>query len=215
MNFKNILFPRLIILLCCIASCRSISNVQTTRALGTIGGEALGQIFGEASGNADAGAAIGANIGEVTGAALGSRMDKQASDIKTDITNAKVDRVGDSIVVEFNSRVLFKPNKSVLSDTAKKSLDKLVKVFAKYPNTLLEVRGHTDNKGSDDFNLSLSKARASSVATYFINKGINSDRISARGLGKLLPKYDNNSSKGRILNCRVELVITANKQISK
>ena len=192
-----------------LTGCKSFNGVQTATALGTTGGEAFGEILGKASGNANAGAAIGANLGEVTGAVIGSKMDKQAADIKNEVSKVTVNRVGDGIIVEFNSKILFEPDQSHLSTSAEKNLDELVNVFKKYPDNYLEIHGHTDDKGTNNYNQLLSEKRAASVGTYLTNKGIDSSRISIKGLGNTFPKYSNNSEKGRMQNRRVEVLISA------
>jgi outer membrane protein OmpA-like peptidoglycan-associated protein len=184
-----------------------------TGAIGTAGGGLIGSVIGKASGNAEIGAVIGANIGGETGSVIGSKMDKQADEIKKDVQDVKVERVGENILVEFKSKVLFNYNQSDLSVTAEHNLDKIAKVFQKYPETNIEIQGHTDNKGSDKYNQALSQRRATSVATYLNKKGVNYTRITARGLGETSPKYDNGSETGRIENRRVELLISANEKM--
>jgi len=97
-------------------------------------------------------------------------MDKQAEEIKKTVPDAKVERVGEGIVVEFSSNVLFAFDKSNLSDNAKISLDKLVKVLNSYPDTNIEVQGHTDSKGSVSYNQALSERRANEVSGYLDEK---------------------------------------------
>ena len=72
---------------------------------------------------------------------------------------------------------------------------------------LVEVQGHTDNRGNDDFNLKLSDARARAVYTYLIGKGVDPSRLTAQGYGETRPIGDNNTSIGREANRRVEFVI--------
>ncbi len=78
----------------------------------------------------------------------------------------KVERVGEGIVVEFSSAVLFGFDQSNLSSTAQSTLDDLVKILNKYPDTDLEIQGHTDNTGTDKYNQSLSERRSSTVSNY-------------------------------------------------
>jgi len=67
------------------------------------------------------------------------------------------------------------------------------------------VQGHTDNVGSDDYNLKLSDARAASVVAWLVSKGITADRLTAQGYGMRQPIADNGSDEGRAKNRRVEL----------
>ncbi len=210
MKIINKILTGFILLAVTSTGCKSFHGVQTATALGTTGGEAFGEVFGKASGNSEAGAVIGANLGEVTGAVIGSKMDKQAAAIKTRVSKATVNRVGEGIVVEFNSKILFEPDQSELSLSAKKNLDELVNVFKDYPDNYLEIHGHTDNKGTDNYNQLLSEKRATSVASYLEGKGINDNRISVKGLGNTFPKYSNTTEKGRMQNRRVEVLISSN-----
>lgn len=192
-----------------LTGCKSITSIQTAKALGASGGEAIGEIIGEASGNASAGSVIGANLGEVTGAVISNRMDKQAAEIRSEVPAASVRRVGDSIVVEFSNKILFEPDHADLFHSAEKNLERLVNVFTKYPDTYFEIHGHTDNKGAPSYNQSLSEKRAFSVAAYLEKKGILKNHLTAKGLGETLPKYKNDSAKDRMLNRRVEIIISA------
>ena len=85
---------------------------------------------------------------------------------------------------------------------------KLAGVLVKKPDWKLSIVGHTDNKGSDEANLKLSKARAKSVADYLISKGVSGTTITSDGLGESKPIADNNTDAGREKNRRVEFTIT-------
>jgi outer membrane protein OmpA-like peptidoglycan-associated protein len=115
--------------------------------------------------------------------------------------------------VEFSSNVLFGFDKSGLSGDAKMNLDKLVAVLNSYRDTDIEVQGHTDSKGSDAYNMDLSVKRASAVSAYLNNHGISNNRMSLRGFGESIPKYDNTTADGRSQNRRVEFLISANEKM--
>jgi outer membrane protein OmpA-like peptidoglycan-associated protein len=105
--------------------CASWSKTQKGAVIGTAAGGAGGAVIGRASGNTALGAIIGAAVGGAAGAVIGNEMDKQAEEIKKTVPDANVERVGEGIVVEFNSNVLFGFDQSDLSDGAKSNLDKL------------------------------------------------------------------------------------------
>jgi len=196
-----------------LSSCASWNKTQKGAAIGTAGGAATGAVIGRASGNTALGAIIGAAVGGAAGAVIGHQMDKQAEEIKNTVPDAKVERVGEGIVVEFSSNVLFAYDKSNLSDAAKTNLDKLVKVLNSYPDTDIELQGHTDSKGSEAYNQSLSERRAASVSGYLNGKGISSSRVTIKGFGEIVPKYSNDTAEGRTQNRRVEFLITANEKM--
>lgn len=195
------------------SGCASWNKTQKGAVIGTAAGGAMGAVIGRASGNTALGAIIGAAVGGGAGAIIGNQMDKQAEEIKKTVPDAKVERVGEGIVVEFSSNVLFAFDKSNLSDDAKTNLDKLVKVLNSYPDTNIEVQGHTDNKGSESYNQTLSEKRATEVSNYLSVKNIASNRVTIKGFGETVPKYDNATAEGRTQNRRVEFLISANAKM--
>ena len=197
------------------ATWRNASNQDKGVAIGAGSGAAVGGVIGRAAGNTALGAIIGGAVGGVTGGIIGRKMDKQAEEIRQQVPDAKVERVGEGIVVEFSEKVLFGYDRSDLGPNAARSLDKLVKVLNAYPDTNIEVDGHTDSKGTESYNQSLSERRAQSVATYLRNNGIYGSRITTRGFGELYPKYSNDTESGRAGNRRVEFQITANERMKQ
>jgi len=196
-----------------LSSCASWNKTQKGAVVGTAAGGAAGAVIGMASGNTALGAIIGAAVGGATGAVIGHQMDKQAEEIKNTVPDARVERVGEGIVVEFSSNVLFAFDKSNLSSDAKTNLDKLVIVLNNYPDTDIELQGHTDSKGSEAYNQNLSEQRAGAVSSYLSVKGIRNSRVTIKGFGETVPKYDNETAEGRTQNRRVEFLITANEKM--
>ena len=196
-----------------LSGCASWNKSQKGAVVGTAAGGAMGAVIGRAAGNTALGAIIGAAVGGGAGAIIGHQMDKQAEEIKNTVPDAKVERVGEGIVVEFNSNVLFAFDRSNLSDDARTSLDKLVKVLNSYSDTNIEVQGHTDSKGSASYNQMLSERRANAVSDYLDEKNINTSRITIKGFGETAAKYENTTAEGRAKNRRVEFLITANEKM--
>ena len=118
-----------------LVGCATANKSQKGAAIGTASGAVVGGAIGSISGHVGLGAIIGAAVGGVTGAVIGHKMDKQAEDIKKDLPNAKVERVGEGIVVEFSDKILFAINRSDLSGDSKLNLDKLYAILVKYPDT--------------------------------------------------------------------------------
>ena len=195
------------------AGCSSWSKLQKGAVVGTAAGGAMGAVVGKSAGNTALGAIIGAAVGGTAGAIIGNQMDKQAEEIKKTVPDAKVERVGEGIVVEFNSNILFGFDQSNLSNEAQTNLDKLVRVLNSYAETDIEIQGHTDSKGSLSYNQALSERRANAVSGYLMNKGITSKRLTNKGFGETLPKYGNDTDEGRTQNRRVEFLITANEKM--
>lgn len=212
---KNIKFGIITVVVASVifTGCSSMNKATKGAAVGTAAGGAMGAVIGKATGNTALGAIIGATVGGATGAIIGHQMDKQAEEIEKTVPDAKVERVGEGIVVEFSSAVLFGFDRSDLSVDARANLDKLVKVLNAYPDTNIEVQGHTDSKGSESYNQGLSEKRAKAVSDYLAAKEITSARVTTKGFGETVPEYDNETEEGRAQNRRVEFLITANEKM--
>ncbi|GAB3778978.1 OmpA family protein [Spirosoma horti] len=109
-------------------------------------------------------------------------------------------------VVRLNN-IFFDTGKSELRPESGPELDRLVTTLNESPKMVIEVRGHTDNTGSNEINAKLSQDRADSVREYFISKGIEPDRIASKGFGESKPIAPNDTDDGRQKNRRVEFVI--------
>jgi outer membrane protein OmpA-like peptidoglycan-associated protein len=211
-KMKWLIFPGLLLTLV-FTACHETKKSTKGAIIGGTGGAILGRIIGNAAGNKTMGTIIGAAVGGTVGAIIGNKMDKQAEEIKKEVPNATVERVGEGIVVEFNSKILFGFDKSDLTPEARKNLGDLITILNKYPDTNIEIQGHTDSKGSEEYNMALSERRANTVAAYLKANGINSSRITTKGFGESAPKYSNDTEEGMAQNRRVEFLITANEKM--
>jgi outer membrane protein OmpA-like peptidoglycan-associated protein len=106
------------------------------------------------------------------------------------------------------SDVLFDTGRYTLKPGAKEKLAKISGILLGHPGLQLEVDGHTDSVGSDEFNLRLSEERADAVRSYLVAQGVPSESVSAHGFGKEQPVASNDTAAGRQLNRRVELVVS-------
>ena len=196
------------------SSCTAVQNANNTQkgaGIGAVAGGVLGGLIGKGAG----GALIGAAVGGAAGGVIGNNMDKQAQKIEQVLPGAEVVRTeeGINLILDENSKVTFDYNKASLTAVAKSNLDKLVEVFNEYPDTDLLIVGHTDNVGSQNYNLPLSQKRAQSVKDYLVSKGIASSRLTSQGKGLEEPIADNTTAEGRAQNRRVEIAITANAKM--
>jgi outer membrane protein OmpA-like peptidoglycan-associated protein len=104
--------------------------------------------------------------------------------------------------------VYFEPGRTEISLNSKPYLDMLSKMLVKYPKLQIEVAGHTDNIGRDDFNQTLSDGRAAAVKAYLISQAPElKERLSSKGYGEAAPKADNRTAEGRKYNRRTELQV--------
>lgn len=191
----------------------SSSNAVKGGAIGVGGGAVVGGLIGKAAGNTALGAIIGAAVGGTTGAIIGNNMDKRAEEMRQDLSNAKVERVGEGIKITFDSGILFATNSSELQPGAKSNIESLSRILNKYPDTNILIEGDTDNEGTEEHNQTLSERRAQSVADYQKGQGVAGSRISTVGLGESHPVASNETTAGRQRNRRVEVAIFANEKM--
>ena len=100
--------------------------------------------------------------------------------------------------------IYFKTGSAKIKPKSFTVLDEAVSILKEYPTVNVRIEGHTDDRGKDDLNLTLSQARADSVKAYLVEKGVAGDRMKAVGLGETKPIADNKKGKGRAENRRIE-----------
>ncbi len=197
-----------------VAACAQRQQPSTTShdktkrgaAVGAAAGAIVGAILGE--GEADdilKGAAIGAGLG----AGVGAYMDRQEEKIAR-IPGTTVERVSDNrILVHFNSDAFFAVDSSDLDASARISLNEAAKVIIEFDQTAVVVQGHTDSTGTAEHNQDLSVRRADSVRAYLAGRGVSDARMKSRGYGEDHPVATNDTTEGRQLNRRVDLLLKA------
>lgn len=152
----------------------------------------------------------GAAIGGVIGGGIGAYMDRQQERLAR-IPGTTVERVGeDTLMVHFDSDVLFDVGSSVLDANGRGTLEDVADVINDYPKTAVVVQGHTDSTGSEEANQYLSERRAGSVEGYLVNRGVDPQRMTSIGYGESYPVAENGSSSGRQQNRRVDILLKAN-----
>jgi len=100
--------------------------------------------------------------------------------------------------------ITFENDSDKIKKSSNKVLDAAVKILLEYPDTHLEIQGHTDDTGTEEYNLDLSQRRAESVRQYFVKSGVPEDRVVAKGYGKSVPLTDKTTKAARAKNRRVE-----------
>jgi outer membrane protein OmpA-like peptidoglycan-associated protein len=184
---------------------------QTSKA---VKGATIGAVAGAVAGLLTKGdkldnALIGAGVGALAGGGVGYYMDVQEKKLRDKLagTGVSVTRNGDNITLNLPSNVTFGSNSADLNSAFYNTLDGVSLVLKEYDKTVIEVAGHTDNTGSDQYNKSLSERRASTVAGYLSSHGIKQARLLTVGAGESYPVASNASESGRSQNRRVELTI--------
>eukprot|EP01012_Entosiphon_sulcatum_P061038 TRINITY_DN86336_c0_g1_i1.p1 TRINITY_DN86336_c0_g1~~TRINITY_DN86336_c0_g1_i1.p1 ORF type:complete len:226 (+),score=17.51 TRINITY_DN86336_c0_g1_i1:11-688(+) len=191
-------------------SCDSLTKTQKGAGIGAAAGGVIGALIGKKAGNTAVGALIGGAIGGTAGAFIGRRMDRQAAEIQKAIPNAEVIREGEGIIVKFDSGILFDFDKTALKDAAKANVQSLASSLNQYPDTDIKIIGHTDSRGTEQYNMGLSERRAAAVKAYAVSQGVPASRLVTIGKGFSEPIADNETDAGRAANRRVEIVIVAN-----
>ncbi len=127
------------------------------------------------------------------------------SELTVDIIMQSLQSLQNTLIVLNN--IYFDFDKSDLKPESFTELGRVVKFLTDNPNVKIEIAAHTDSKGSEDYNLSLSQKRAESVVSYLSSKGIDPSRLIAKGYGEAVPIGDNNTEEGMAKNRRVEMKV--------
>ena len=196
-------------------ACQNWSKTAKGTTIGAGAGALAGAVIGKAAGNTTAGAIVGAAVGGATGAAIGNYMDRQARELEEELENATVERVGEGIKITFDSGILFETESYTLQEASKENIAKLAEVLQKYEDTNILFGGHTDSRGTEEYNQKLSENRAQSVAEYAAFTGVDAERITIIGYGEEQPVASNDTEAGRQQNRRVEVAIWANDELKK
>lgn len=177
---------------------------------GALTGALIGGAIGASSGDNKLGKAIvGAGIGAAIGGVIGDTLDRQAADLRAVNGNFTVTNNGQYLVVNMPQDLLFTTDSAALRPDLMQDIKAIASNLQQYPNSQIEVVGHTDNTGSSAYNQDLSQRRAVSVANVLREAGVPNARIAAFGRGEdqPLPNASNLTPEGRTQNRRVEIII--------
>jgi outer membrane protein OmpA-like peptidoglycan-associated protein len=196
------------------SACQSLNtNKEKGAVIGAASGAVVGGIVGKATGSTVRGAIIGAAVGGAAGAIIGHQMDQKAKEIAASVPGASVTRVGEGLVVTFESGLLFDFDSDVLRAESKKNLDNLASNLSSFGDSKLLLVGHTDAQGTDTYNLDLSRRRSAAVANYLEAHGVSPSRVETTGKGEAEPIAANDTDAGRQQNRRVEIAVFASDKM--
>ena len=198
-----------------VAGCETVNpytqETQTSKAAKGAGiGAAAGAVVGLLTkGDKLQNALIGAGVGALAGGGVGYYMDVQEKKLRDRMagTGVTVTRMGDNITLNMPSNITFALNSADLNQQFFNALDGVSMVLKEYDKTVIEVAGHTDSSGSDQYNQALSERRAQAVAGYLGSHGVKTQRLITVGAGEGHPIASNDTEQGRSQNRRVELTI--------
>jgi len=197
-------------LIASLSSCASLDTKQKQgTAVGAGVGAGVGAILGQAIGHNTKstllGAGIGAALGGIAGNQVGAYMDRQEQELRNVVAAseaASVRRSQDVLVATFKSETFFNYDSSTLLPGGYAEISRVANVLNKYNQTQIEVAGHTDASGSEQYNQKLSMRRAEAVKNALVQQGVNPARIRTFGYGESRPISSNPAA-----NRRVEITI--------
>lgn len=188
-----------------------LSNTAGGSLIGAGGGAVAGALIGAATGNDPRIAAlVGAGVGGLTGAAIGSYMDEQEAELRAQLqgTGVSVTRAGNEIILNMPSNITFATGSAAVQPQFNRTLVAVGLILKKFNRTTVDVYGHTDDQGEENYNLDLSQRRATSVASILANQGVDQRRFYIEGLGEGEPIASNATEQGRAQNRRVEIQLS-------
>jgi outer membrane protein OmpA-like peptidoglycan-associated protein len=178
-------------------------------AIGGLGGAAAGYLLGGIIGGKTA-RIVGAGIGGVAGGVVGYQMDQQIKELKESTAGTGVDVSeipGEDAFLVNLPDVTFATGSAVISPSFQATLNQVADSMTRYPNSLIDVYGHTDTTGSTATNQRLSEERARAVANYLISRGVAASRIRWQGFGETQLRVQTGDNVNEPLNRRVEIKV--------
>ena len=209
-------------------SCAALALSACTTTTGTVGqtnsnqkavtGATVGAVTGALAGRAIAGSSspedrrksviLGAVTGAAVGGVIGNQLDKQEAELRQSLGNsATIQNTGERLIVTMSQDILFATDSADLRAGLVDELRSVGSSLLSYPNTTVQVVGHTDNTGDASYNQNLSQRRAQSVSNVLLGQGVPSSRIRTIGRGEDAPISSNLTPEGRAQNRRVEIII--------
>lgn len=209
----------ILLFLTTFTACTPQTNTQKGATYGAAGGAVAGAVIGQVIGrDTEAtliGAAIGAAVGGAGGASVGYMMDKQEAEMRqalADSEAAAIRREGNLLAISLKGDVTFDTDSAIVKSGLYSEIDRIANILVKYPQTVIQVEGHTDSTGTESYNMGLSARRAEAVKNLLIQRGVDPARILTMAFGESAPITSNETDYGRAQNRRVEIKVAPNVQ---
>lgn len=174
--------------------------------LGGIIGAGVGALVSDDKGK---GAVIGGAVGAAGGAVYGNMLDRQEAELRQSLGNdaVTITNTGDRLIVTMPQDILFDVDSAAVRPGLRSDLQAVAQNLQNYPDSKVQIVGHTDNTGSAEHNQALSERRANAVADVLMEGGVAFARIETFGRGEDQPIASNLTDEGKAQNRRVEIVI--------
>lgn len=193
----------------CVSPSTPTADPDARAKSGAITGAIIGGLLGASQDDDKLGkAVVGAAVGAAIGGAIGATLDQQARELQGSVSsNVRVTNMGDYLLVNMPQDLLFATDSASVRPDLAPDVKAVAMSLIRYPNSRIEVIGHTDNTGSAAYNQDLSQRRAVAVANILRESGVPNARMTAYGRGEDAPIASNLSPEGRAQNRRVEIII--------
>ncbi len=195
-----------------LTACTDPDGTVNNTGAGAVLGAGIGALAGQAIGNDTRSTVIGTVVGGTIGAVVGNALDEQEKQLRRDLggSGARIVNNGSQLLVVLPEGILFPIDSAVVNQNSRQNIVAISRSLQDYPNTTVQVIGHTDNTGTRQYNQQLSNRRANAVRNILVQAGTSGGRIQACGVGEDQPIDTNANARGRQANRRVEIVITPN-----
>lgn len=212
---RKILIPGLLFfMIVSLISCAGATNAERQTKHGVLIGAGTGALLGQAIGGSTEGtilgAGLGAMLGGIAGHQVGAYIDRQEQELRNAVADtefASVRRIEDTLIATFRSDIFFEYNSSALLPGAYVEIKRVTEVLNSYPQTSITIEGHTDTRGTMEYNQRLSEKRAMAVKNMLLQYGVHPRRIRTVGFGETQPISSNHA-----INRRVNIVINPIEQ---
>lgn len=195
-----------------LTACENATTTGRGVGTGALLGGVVGAITGDDADERRQNALKGAVIGAAAGGVVGGILERQEQALRRDLNNDDIviNNTGDRLILTLPQNIVFATDSTTVRSDLAADLNVLARNLRDYPNSSVQVVGHTDNTGDAAYNQDLSERRASSVASVLMRAGVSPGRIQTYGRGENQPVATNLTSEGRLQNRRVEIIIVPN-----
>ena len=185
-------------------------TINQNRNRGAGIGAVSGAVIGAVVGDRDT-ALAGAVVGGLVGGAIGYDLDQQEAELRRSLDNrVTITNTGDRLIVSFPEAILFAVDSFSVRPGLQSDMGELARSLQQYPDSTVQIVGHTDSDGDAAYNQQLSERRANAVADVLLNQGVPFNRVQTFGRGESQPIASNFTPEGKAQNRRVELVLLPN-----